>query len=150
MIGNAVRKTVRLLALGAISAGIGVAAYTLSTPSPASSSSCRDSARAMARLELVFGTSRNDVPLVSEEDWTRFLEAEITPRFPAGLTVLRAPGQWLARDGHIVKEDSRILVIWYEPTSEANSRIEKIRWTYRDQFAQESVMRIESMSCGPF
>jgi Protein of unknown function (DUF3574) len=122
----------------------------LFTHSPASSLSCRESARPMARLELVFGTSRNDDSLVSDEDWTGFLEAEITPRFSAGLTVLRGPGQWLARDGRIVKEDSRILVIWYEPTTGAHARIEEIRWAYRERFDQESVMRVESISCVSF
>jgi Protein of unknown function (DUF3574) len=90
-------RAMRLGALGTLSAGIvwGTASIW-STASPASAISCPGPARAMARLELVFGTSRNDEPLVSEEDWGRFLEAETTPRFPAGL--LRAPGQWLDRD----------------------------------------------------
>jgi Protein of unknown function (DUF3574) len=104
----------------------------------------------MARLELMFGTSRNDVPHVSDEDWTTFLEGEITPRFPEGLTVLRAPGQWLGRNGRIVREDSRILVIWYEPTRQTNHNIEAIRSAYREQFDQESVMRVDSTSCVSF
>jgi hypothetical protein len=104
----------------------------------------------MARLELVFGTSRNDAPLVSDEDWARFLEVQITPRFPEGLTVLRAPGQWLDRDGRIVREDSRILVVWYAPTKRTNYQIEEIRSAYREQFDQESVMRVESISCVSF
>ncbi len=138
-------------ALGAVSAGIICgAAYTWSTPSPASALSCHSPARSMARLELVFGTSRRDASPVSEEDWASFLEGEITPRFPAGLTVLRAPGQWRARDGRIVKEDSRILVIWHDPTTLTSNHIEAIRSAYSARFEQESVMRVESTSCVSF
>lgn len=35
--------------------------------------------------------------MVSDEDWRAFLAAEVTPRFPDGLTVIDAAGQW--RDG---------------------------------------------------
>ena len=104
----------------------------------------------MARLELVFGTSRKDLPVISDEDWATFLETEITPRFPAGLTVLRAPGQWLTHDGRIVREDSRILVVWHDPASRTDYDIETIRSAYRERFDQESVMRVESISCVSF
>jgi len=59
---------------------------------------------------------------------------EITPRFPAGLTVLRGPGQWLDREGRIVKEDSRILVVWHAATNRTNYQIEEIRSAYRERF----------------
>ena len=146
-----VLEQVRLSALAATAAAIvSGLVYTWVSSSSASALVCRSPARPMARLELMFGTSRNDGPHVSDADWTTFLEGEITPRFPEGLTVLRAPGQWLARDGHIVREDSRILVIWYEPTRHTNHHIEAIRSAYREQFDQESVMRVDSTSCVSF
>lgn len=33
--------------------------------------------------------------MVSDADWTAFLAEVVTPRFPEGLTVWRAEGQWL-------------------------------------------------------
>ena len=59
---------------------------------------CRGSAKAMARLELLFGSTRRQGAPISEEEWTAFLDAEVTPRFPNGLTVLSGP--WpMARQG---------------------------------------------------
>ena len=45
-----------------------------------------------ATAELVFGRSSDDAahPSVSEADFTRFLDKEVTPRFPDGLTVIDA------------------------------------------------------------
>ena len=56
---------------------------------------CRATAKLMARLELFFGTGRATGEPVSEKEWTSFLDSEVTPRFPDGLTVFagRGPGR---------------------------------------------------------
>jgi hypothetical protein len=104
----------------------------------------------MVRLELLFGTSRPNRPPVSSEEWASFLDAEVTPRFPAGLTVLRGPGQWRGSDGTLTREQSNILVVWHEPASRTDADIEAIRSAYKQRFEQESVMRVESVSCVSF
>jgi len=73
------------------------------------------------RLELLFGLSRQRSGDIGEQEWRAFLETEVTPRSPAGLTVLAAYGQWRSPSGLMIKESSRMLVIWYrhEATSEA-------------------------------
>jgi hypothetical protein len=106
--------------------------------------------RVMQRVELVFGLSRPGGGMVSDADWAGFLEAEVTPRFPQGLTVLTASGQWRDAGGAIQKEPSRILVILYPPTSAADSGIEAIRAAYKTRFEQESVMRVDAASCVSF
>jgi hypothetical protein len=57
-----------------------------------------------ATAELVFGRSSDDPahPSVSEADFTRFLNEEVTPRFPDGLTVIDAQGRWSAPAGNAV------------------------------------------------
>jgi Protein of unknown function (DUF3574) len=104
----------------------------------------------MARVELLFGTQRKDAPPVSEEDWTEFLAAEVTPRFPDGLTVFTGQGQWRAAGHAIIKETSRMLVIWYEDTNNAIARIEAIRAAYKKRFSQASVLRADGESCVSF
>lgn len=106
--------------------------------------------RIMQRVELVFGLARPEGGLVSDADWAGFLEAEVTPRFPDGLTVLTASGQWRDAGGAIQKEPSRILVILYRPTSAADTGIEAIRAAYKARFQQESVLRIDAASCVSF
>ena len=50
---------------------------------------------------------------VSEEEWRAFLETEVTPRFPDGLTVLTAYGQWRSRSGEVGQGDIARAEIWY-------------------------------------
>jgi hypothetical protein len=109
--------------------------------------SCRVAARSLARLELLFGTARRQGTPISDEEWASFLDAEITPRFPDGLTVLSGVGQWRDRNGQIVKEQSILLVIWHKPTDRTDADIEAIRAAYKQRFDQESVMRVEGVSC---
>ena len=111
---------------------------------------CREGARPMAQVELLFGTGRRGTSLVSEREWSAFLDEEITPRFPEGLTVLSGYGQWRGQSGTISKERSIVLVIWYEPNQSREAAIEAIRLAYKERFAQESVMRVDGLSCVSF
>ena len=99
---------------------------------------------------MLFGASRPDGRIVSDAEWVDFLDNAVTPRFPAGLTVLRGHGQWRGGDGALVREQSRVLVIWHEPTERTERDIEAIRAAYKRRFDQESVMRVESVSCVSF
>ena len=94
------------------------------------------------RTELFFGTARPDGTAVTEAQWNAFLDEEITPRFPDGLTVQTGRGQWF--DGEtIVEERSKILVLLYpqEFASESSAEIEAIRAAYEAAFQQQSVLR---------
>ena len=104
----------------------------------------------MARLELLFGMGKRDGSTISDDDWAAFLEAEVTPRFPAGLTVLSGYGQWRGDSGTLAKEASRLLLIWYAPAPDTEHKIEAIRAGYRERFSQDSVMRVDGRSCVSF
>ena len=144
-------KTASVFLFGVLSMGAAVGAgYTRAAVMPAPGFACHGSARPMVRLEMLFGTSRPGQPAVSEAEWTTFLDTEVTARFPAGLTVLRGPGQWRGSDGSLARELSNILVIWHEPGSRTEADIEAIRTAYKRRFDQESVMRVESVSCVSF
>jgi hypothetical protein len=104
----------------------------------------------MARLELVFGRSRANGAPVTDEEWSSFIDNEVTPRFPAGLTILQGPGQWRGQDGAIAKEHSHILVIWHEPGRRSDAAAEAVRSAYKQKFDQESVMRVDGNSCVSF
>jgi len=104
---------------------------------------CRAASKPMERLELLFGSGRKNINPVSDDDWAAFVAAEITPRFPDGLTMLTGYGQWRDTAGSLVKETSRLLLIWYSPAPEADARIEEIRAAYRARFGQDSVLRAD-------
>lgn len=99
---------------------------------------------AFVRTELFFGTAQPDGGAVTDEEFLAFLDAQITPRFPDGLTVLKGDGQFRSGDV-IVKEDSFLLILLYpvEDFRVSNRRIEVIRRLYKEAFQQESVLRVD-------
>lgn len=111
--------------------------------------SCPAPARPMARLELIFGAKRKSGQ-VGPRAFARFLAREVTPRFPAGLTIFEGFGQWRSASGQFIREPSRMLLIWFEPDADSDARIEAIRSAYKKQFGQESVLRADAASCVSF
>lgn len=97
------------------------------------------------RTELYFGFSKPDGSEITADEWARFLADEVTPRFPAGFTVVEALGQYQGDDKKIVKEKSRMLVLLYPKKDRKanNPKIEAIREAYKKTFQQESVMRLD-------
>lgn len=98
------------------------------------------------RAELFFGTAKKDGTEVTEADWKRFVDEQITPGFPDGLTVITASGQYLDHEHKIEKEKSFILILFYPQKLRRTSsrKIEAIRESYKKAFAQESVLRVDS------
>jgi hypothetical protein len=111
---------------------------------------CRKGASTLARLELLFGTGKKDGSEVTEAEWQDFLAKVVTPRFPDGLTVLSGYGQWHTDEGKPDRENLRVIVIWYERSKAGENKIEGIREAYRARFEQESVMRVDGVSCVSF
>ncbi|WOJ90479.1 DUF3574 domain-containing protein [Methylocapsa polymorpha] len=113
------------------------------------SSDCPARSKPMARLELLFGASFKGGK-VGPRDFARFIEKEVTPRFPDGLSVFEGHGQWRAKSGGLIREPSRLLLIWHEPDSASDAKIEAIRTAYKRRFKQQSVMRVDGSSCVSF
>ncbi|WP_308345626.1 DUF3574 domain-containing protein [Streptomyces sp. ISL-94] len=93
---------------------------------------------------LYFGTERTDGRgPVAQQEFMRFLDREITPAFPEGLTLHDGYGQWRGHDGRVVHETSYEVVLLYpeKEADERNTRIERIRQAYEDQYRQDSVGR---------
>lgn len=96
------------------------------------------------RTELYFGQSKPDGE-VTDEDFAKFLDVEVTPRFPDGLTLLSGLGQFAGSAGP-VEERSKVLILLYPMTDVyANREIEEIRAVYQDLFDQESVLRVDDV-----
>jgi hypothetical protein len=158
--GGAARATTVALALmgGAVGAfaGPSFVGQRVASQPPVAADGCDDAALGVdaepwERSELFFGTAKPDGSEVTEAEWTAFLAAEVTPRFPDGLTVLEAAGQWQGEDGEVVRERSKQLILLYpsEATVEAGEKIEAIRAAYETAFAQESVLRADDGEPAP-
>jgi hypothetical protein len=138
------------LAIASAVVGAGLVTVYRSAPAPAPAMACRVGSAPMARVELFFGLGKRDGGTISDADWAAFLDAEVTPRFPAGLTVLSGYGQWRSEMGPLTKEASRVLLVWYAPAPDSERKIEAIRTAYRERFSQDSVMRVDGRSCVSF
>ena len=70
-----------------------------------------------------------------------------TPRFPDGLTFLTGYGQFLNSMGIIIKERSKVLILFYAMNLKgANDNIQEIRARYKRMFQQESVLRVDTLT----
>jgi hypothetical protein len=104
----------------------------------------RKGAVPFVRTELFFGTARPD-GVVTEEEFRSFVDLEVTRRFPDGLTVLKGDGQFRGQDNVIIKETSFVLILLYpyDGFEKSSQRIQRIRDLYKEQFGQESVLRVD-------
>jgi len=95
------------------------------------------------REELYFGTEIPGGGMVSDSLWQKFLDEEVTPRFPKGLTVLDGSGQYLYENGKRAKEHTKIVILLYKQTDARNTElIAQVINRYKKLFRQESVLRI--------
>jgi hypothetical protein len=111
---------------------------------------CPDGTEPFTEYRLFFGRSQGGVEVVSDAAWQAFLADEITPRFPDGLTVLDAAGQWRDGSGMIVRERTKLLLILAKPQADGMRRTEEIAAAYKRAFGQEYVLRVITAACVSF
>ena len=121
-----------LLALGACTPP------AVQTAAPAST--CTPPLKPAVEVDLYFGE-------ISTPQWTAFLDEEVTPRFPDGLSVIDVNGQYRSRRGTIGRERSKLLVIVVFDAPAHASRVQAIVDSYRQRYKQESVLRVERPVC---
>lgn len=125
-------------------------ALVLSACSSVPAARCPGSAQALIEDELFFGLSTPSGGQISEDDWRAFLRDEVTPRFPQGLSVIEAAGQWRGNDGSIVRENSRVLTLAHADDAHSETAVQAIMAAYKTRFEQEAVMRLKQRACASF
>lgn len=95
--------------------------------------------------KLYFGLGPADEPDkgVSEARWREFLDKEVTPRFPDGLSVVDVYGQWQGKKSPAPEKiRSKLLIIDY-PDSQANrDKVDAIRTAWKTITHDQSVLRV--------
>ena len=107
---------------------------------------CGGASAPQVRTTLYFGLARHQ-GAVSELEWQLFLRDEVTKRFPSGLTVWEAEGQWRTPAGTIDREQSKVLLLVHPDTSAARQLVQDVIETYRKMFEQESVLWESARVC---
>ena len=100
--------------------------------------------------DLYFGLSVKGAPDVSDAQFTDFLDREVTPRFPQGLTVIDAQGRWRSADGRIVREPSRMVRIVLPGAADDLAKLDALREAYKRRFRQEAVLEVLTRTCAAF
>jgi hypothetical protein len=80
--------------------------------------------------------------VVSDEEWNAFVADFVTPRYPQGLTIWRAEGQWREKDGTLAREPVMIIEILHPLSVEHDRTITDIAAEYKRRFHQEAVLRV--------
>ncbi|MES2947818.1 MAG: DUF3574 domain-containing protein [Pseudomonadota bacterium] len=99
--------------------------------------------------QLYFGTEKPG-GIVSPSEWSEFLRGVVTPKFPEGLTVWPASGQWRSANGAITREASHVLSLVHAETEAAESAVRAIVTEYKSRFQQEAVLRVRGKACVSF
>jgi len=95
------------------------------------------------RTELYYGAGRLPADGKADTRWEDYLDNEVTPRFPDGLTLLEGSGQWRVKQGEKPRRNrTRILVIIHKATPENSRKIEEIRTVWKAISGHESVLRV--------
>ena len=108
---------------------------------------CGASSAPQVRTTLYFGLSRSKGPAVSELEWQLFLRDDVTRRFPDGLTVWEATGQWRTPTGSIDREQSKVLLLVHADTPAARQLVQSLIDSYRKAFDQQSVLWESARVC---
>ncbi|MCC5621943.1 DUF3574 domain-containing protein [Nostoc sp. CHAB 5715] len=99
-------------------------------------------AASLIQESLFFGRDIPEGGEVSDADFQTFLNNVITPRFPDGLTVFDANGQYLDNSGTLIKEKSKNISLLFDDTLQNKTSISDIINKYTQQFNQESVLQV--------
>ena len=111
---------------------------------------CLEGEKSAQVVQLFFGRNVGQTPGVSEKDWETFLDKEIVPRFPDGLSVIDTAGVWKGKDGSAVHELGKAVVIVLSGRPEDQARLGEVTSAYKARFSQESVLTSRSRSCVAF
>ena len=110
---------------------------------------CKGGEQAAIQDTLYFGTGTPH-GVVTPEEWAEFLEHTVTPRFPQGLTVLQASGQWREGAGPIVRESTHVLLLVHPDDAQSETSIAAVVAEYKTTFQQEAVLRVTADACVSF
>ena len=97
--------------------------------------------------ELLFARVADGAISVSESEFRRFINREVSPRFPDGLTVVNASGRWSPPAGSGIGERPKLVMIVLRGGSDDQAKLAAIRAAYQAQYHQQSVLLPTGPEC---
>jgi hypothetical protein len=84
---------------------------------------------------------------ISDKDIRRFVDTEVTPRFPDGVTVVDGGGQWRGDENRLIREAAKVVMIVLPERGDPVAKVEAVRSAYRTKFRQDSVVVMPPPAC---
>jgi len=105
----------------------------------------------MVEVDFYFGRDIAGRSSVTDAEWADFAAREITPRFPAGFTMLDAQGQWRnSQSGAVTREASKLMRVIVPGGGNLSARVEAVSLAYRQSFHQDAVGIVSAPVCAAF
>ena len=141
------RNPVGSLGVLAVSLALGGCAHQAAV---APAASCPAGHELLRTARLVFGRNVAGGPPVSEAAFGRFVDEELTPRFPDGLTIIDGGGQWRDPSDVLVREASKVVFLVLPRKPDVLERLDAARAAYKVRFRQDSVLLVTQPACVSF
>ena len=98
--------------------------------------------------QMIFGRNIGETLGVSDEEFARFLEEVVTPRFPDGVTVQDSNGRWLYNGMQYREPGKVVTLILRRPDDRA--KLGEIAAAYEHRFRQDAVLIMVHPDCVMF
>ncbi len=103
------------------------------------------------RTDLFFGMDIPGGGQVSNDQWEKFTDSIVSPRFPAGYTEWDAAGKWLDTETkQTISEHTKVLTFIGKKSGQRENLLDTITQSYIYQFKQQAVLRLNSKSKARF
>jgi hypothetical protein len=99
-------------------------------------------------VQLFFGRNIGQTVGVSEADFAKFLDAEVSPRFPDGFTVQDGQGRWLYK-GMVYDEPSKVVSVMLTRPDDRR-KVGEVARAYEARFRQDAVLTQVHPACVSF
>jgi hypothetical protein len=118
-------------------------------PATERASACPAGTESATVAEAYFGRNMRDRAEITEAEWAGFLADTVTPAFPDGLTALDGRGQWRNREGRILQERSKVLLLVLpgQDQAAARARLRPVEEAWKTRFGQQSVLTVYRDAC---
>jgi hypothetical protein len=135
----------------ALAAAAGALAATAFRPAAATSmAQCGVGDTALVRDILYFGRNTPGGAELSDSAWQQYVDDVLTTRFPAGLTIWDAAGQWRGASGKVERERSKVLTLLHAGDERSDRLVAEAVGEYKRRFTQEAVLRERVTTCSRF
>ena len=121
-------------------------AAVLAATSGSTKTACPAGLHPARSVELFFGQEVGG-RVLSDAEWAAFLDTEVTPRFPDGLTVWQAQGQWRPPGGVLAREPTRVMLIELTGAGDERAKLAGVIEAYKTRYHQKSVLLVEHGDC---